>query len=85
MGRGNKAGSHARLSRLIDNLVSGVGVPLFIREDEGQEPPRCDGLAHGGCRVVHIKASNDQLLDWINGKEALKTAITTSLGRMASP
>ena len=30
------------------------------------------------------KASNDQLLDWINGEEALKTAITTSLGRVVS-
>ena len=30
------------------------------------------------------KASNDQLLDWINGEEALKTAIITSLGRVVS-
>jgi hypothetical protein len=30
------------------------------------------------------EASNDQLLDWINGEEALKTAITTSLGRVVS-
>ncbi len=33
-----------------------------------------------GVKVIVIKSTNDQLLEWITGEEALKTAIVKSLG-----